>query len=244
MNSALGSGEVEKGNTVPRRSRILVVEDDPSIAMGLQINLEKDGYDVVLASDGATGRDLALAGDFQLVVLDVMLPEMNGFEVLHALRAAAFVSPVIMLSAKAGEMDIVAGLELGAVDYIAKPFSLAEFLARVRAALRRPIANVVRAANIERIGAIEVDLNARIVRRAGAPLEFTATEFDVLALLLRTRGTALTREEIFREVWGAGHHGSVRTVDNFLKQLRDKLEPNPQEPVYFLTVRGVGYRLA
>ena len=228
-------------------AKILVVEDDPSIAMGLRINLEKEGYTVTHAGDG----DLALveAPTCDLMILDVMLPKRNGFEVLHELRARGFSKPVIMLSAKSAEMDIVAGLELGAEDYVAKPFSLAELLARVRVALRRAQAASVNVGSLTpvrdvRFGEVSIDFAARIVRRNGELVEFTATEFDVLALLYRNRGTALSREQIFREVWGDGHHGSLRTVDNFLKQLRDKLEINPQDPQLFLTVRGVGYRLA
>lgn len=225
-------------------SRIVVVEDDPSISLGLQINLEKEGYTVVLAADGDQGLLLCRDHDPDLVILDIMLPKRNGFEVLNELRSGGFTKPVIILSARAAEMDIVAGLELGAEDYIAKPFSLAVLLARVRAALRRVPSAIYGSSSMVTFGDVEVDLAARIVRRGGTVMEITATEFDVLILLYRQRGRALTREEIFREVWGEGHHGSVRTVDNFLKQLRDKLEPAPQEPRYFLTVRGVGYRFA
>lgn len=167
-----------------------------------------------------------------------MLPRMNGFEVLQALRREGYSKPVVVLSARTGEMDKVTGLELGAVDYIAKPFGLAELLARVRAALRRGNA-------ISRQFAFDdviVDIDAREVRKDGKPVDITATEFDVLMCLLESRGRALTREAIFQKVWGPNHHGTPRTIDNFIQQLRAKLERSPQEPKHFHTVRGVGYR--
>jgi DNA-binding response OmpR family regulator len=200
--------------------RVLVVEDDPSIAIGLRINLEPD-----------------------LLVLDLMLPKRNGLEVLHDLRAEGRTMPIIILSAKAGEMDKVAGLELGAEDYVAKPFSLAELLARVRAALRRGRAGPPpeRRPGIV-FGDVEVDVAARNVKRAGEPVEMTAREFDVLVCLVNERGRVLSRDDIFRRVWGPKHHGTPRTVDNFIQQLRAKLEVDPQEPAYIQTVRGVGYR--
>src|SRR5688500_2428113 len=152
--------------------------------------------------------------------------------------------PVIILSAKSAEMDKVAGLELGAEDYVAKPFSLAELLARVRVALRRPQAVAVPAPSRStriNFGDVEVDVDGRTVKRKGALVDVTATEFDVLMLLVGERGKALSREDIFRRVWGPNHHGTPRTVDNFIQQLRAKLEADPQAPVYIQTVRGVGY---
>lgn len=223
--------------------RVLVVEDDPSIAIGLRINLESEGYIVDLAEDGETGLDLARNASPDLIVLDVMLPKRNGLEVLHDLRAEGRTMPIIILSAKAGEMDKVAGLELGAEDYVAKPFSLAELLARVRAALRRGhAAPQVAPRRGILFGDVEVDVAARNVKRAGEPVEMTAREFDVLVCLVNERGRVLSRDDIFRRVWGPKHHGTPRTVDNFIQQLRAKLEVDPQEPVYIQTVRGVGYR--
>lgn len=223
--------------------RVLVVEDDPSIAIGLRINLESEGYVVDLAEDGETGLELARTTDPDLIVLDVMLPKRNGLEVLHDLRAEGRTMPIIILSAKAGEMDKVAGLELGAEDYVAKPFSLAELLARVRAALRRGNAAPPPAPRRGIVfGEVEVDVAARNVKRAGEPVEMTAREFDVLVCLVNERGRVLSRDDIFRRVWGPKHHGTPRTVDNFIQQLRAKLEVDPQEPVYIQTVRGVGYR--
>lgn len=223
--------------------RVLVVEDDPSIAIGLRINLESEGYVVSLAEDGEGGLEMARTLAPDLIVLDVMLPKRNGLEVLHELRAEGRTMPIIILSAKAGEMDKVAGLELGAEDYVAKPFSLAELLARVRAALRRGNAGPPpeRRAGIV-FGDVEVDVAARNVKRAGEPVEMTAREFDVLVCLVNERGRVLSRDDIFRRVWGPKHHGTPRTVDNFIQQLRAKLEVDPQEPAYIQTVRGVGYR--
>jgi DNA-binding response OmpR family regulator len=241
-------------NGEPARA-VLVVEDDVSIALGLRINLENEGYRVLVAEDGERGLELARAESPDLIVLDVMLPKMNGLEVLQALRGEGRTMPIIILSARTGEMDKVTGLELGAEDYVAKPFSLAELLARVRAALRRgpmaPPASVAspapgptsdRRAPPITFGDVVIDVDARTVSRAGAPVEMTATEFDVLMCLVENRGRALSRDVIFQRVWGPNHHGTPRTIDNFIQQLRGKLEPDPQQPRHFLTVRGVGYR--
>jgi DNA-binding response OmpR family regulator len=220
---------------------VLVVEDDASIALGLRINLEAEGYRVLVAEDGEKGLELARSDEPDLVVLDVMLPQLNGLEVLQALRREGRMMPIIILSARTGEMDKVTGLELGAEDYVAKPFSLAELLARVRAALRRPRADPP-APTVIRFADVEMDAGARTVERAGAPVEITATEFDVAMCLIEARGRAMPRDEIFEHVWGPNHHGTPRTIDNFIQQLRAKLEPDPANPKHFLTVRGVGYR--
>jgi DNA-binding response OmpR family regulator len=224
------------------RQRVLVVEDDMSIMLGLRINLESEGYEVFAAEDGERALELARSEHPNLVILDVMLPMMNGFQVLQTLRREGLNMPIIVLSARTGEMDKVTGLELGAEDYVAKPFSLAELLARVRAALRRGPrpAEVVR--TVQSFGDVRIDISARIVARGGAPVEMTATEFDLLMCLIEARGVALTREAIFTRVWGPSHHGTPRTIDNFVQQLRMKLEPEPQRPRHIVTVRGVGYR--
>jgi DNA-binding response OmpR family regulator len=228
--------------TEASRRRVLVVEDDPSIMLGLRINLEAEGYHVLEAGDGELGLAMARSDRPDLVILDVMLPKMNGFQVLQTIRREGLAMPIIMLSARMGEMDKVTGLELGAEDYVAKPFSLAELLARVRAALRRG----PRAAELPRtayqFGDVRIDVAARTVFRAGTAVDLTATEFDVLICLVEARGVALSREAIFTRVWGPNHHGTPRTIDNFVQQLRAKLEPDPQRPRYVLTVRGVGYR--
>ena len=219
---------------------VLVVEDDPAIALGLRINLEAEGYRVSLADDGELGLGIIRSEHPDLVLLDVMLPKKNGFEVIHELRAEGVSVPIIVLSARTGEMDKVTGLELGAEDYVAKPFSLAELLARVRVALRRT--RKVPKAELVRFSSVEVDISARSVKREGAIVDLTATEFDVMMCLVGNRGKALSREDIFRKVWGPNHHGTPRTIDNFMQQLRQKLEGDPSAPRHFLTVRGVGYR--
>jgi two-component system, OmpR family, alkaline phosphatase synthesis response regulator PhoP len=225
---------------------VLVVEDDASIALGLRINLEAEGYTVLMADDGDRALEIARASAPDLVILDVMLPRMNGLEVLQTLRKEGIMMPIIILSARTGEMDKVTGLELGAEDYVAKPFSLAELLARVRAALRRaPVAFAQPPPSAPvpiTFGDVSIDIGARVVTRAGATVEMTATEFDILMCLVDQRGRALAREVIFQKVWGPNHHGTPRTIDNFIQQLRAKLEPDPQVPHFFQTVRGVGYR--
>jgi DNA-binding response OmpR family regulator len=232
----------------PLQRTVLVVEDDASIALGLRINLEGEGYRVLVAEDGERGLELARTEAPDVIVLDVMLPRMNGLEVLQALRGEGRMMPIIILSARTGEMDKVTGLELGAEDYVAKPFSLAELLARVRAALRRPpVMDRMDRADATPTPAltfadVEIDVDARTVTRAGALVEMTATEFDLLMCLVGNRGKAMAREEIFQHVWGPNHHGTPRTIDNFIQQLRAKLEPDPVKPKHFLTVRGVGYR--
>jgi len=221
---------------------VLIVEDDPSISLGLRINLEAEGYRVLSADDGEKGLAAARSERPDLIILDVMLPELNGFEVLRTLRREGHSMPIIILSARTGEMDKVTGLELGAEDYVAKPFSLAELLARVRAALRR--GNPASAARTVSFGDVTVDVDARRVERGRQAVDMTATEFDVLMCFVQSKGRAMAREEIFRAVWGPNHHGTPRTIDNFIQQLRAKLEVDPQEPRHFLTVRGVGYRFS
>jgi DNA-binding response OmpR family regulator len=222
--------------------KILIVEDDESITLGLEMNLRAEGYEVTVAVDGESGLLRAVEDGFDLVVLDVMLPKMNGFEVLRALRERNKIVPVVMLSARGTELDKVTGLELGAEDYITKPFGLAELLARVRAVLRRDdiLRRVV--ARVIRTGELEIDAEAREVRRAGEVVSLTATEFDILWCLVEATNRALSREEILSLVWGPGHHGTLRTIDNFVLQLRAKLERDPADPQHLLTVRGVGYR--
>jgi two-component system, OmpR family, alkaline phosphatase synthesis response regulator PhoP len=224
------------------KKRILIVEDDESISLGLRMNLEAEGYDVEVAGDGDEGLTRADAGDTDLVILDVMLPKMNGFELVRHLRSRGSTVPVIMLSARGAEMDKVMGLELGAEDYITKPFGLAELLARVKAVLRRDGLSRKHVEAVVRTGELIIDSGTRQVTRAGEAVELTATEFDVLWCLVEAQGRVLAREEILSRVWGAGHHGTLRTIDNFLLQLRSKLEKDSAEPEHLLTVRGVGYR--
>jgi DNA-binding response OmpR family regulator len=224
------------------KRHILVVEDDESITLGLELNLQAEGYDVSIAVDGEDGLKRAIDGAFDLLILDVMLPKMNGFEVVRALRSHGHHVPIVMLSARGAEMDKVMGLELGAKDYITKPFSLAELLARVKAVLRRDGIARQKAEFLVRAGQLEINPDTREVTRDGSVVELTATEFDVLWCLVDSQNRALPREEILTRVWGPGHHGTLRTIDNFMLQLRNKLEVDPSEPKHLLTVRGVGYR--
>ncbi len=219
---------------------VLVVEDDPSIAMGLDINLRAEGYGVRVATDGEEGLRLARTG-VDLVILDVMLPKLNGLEVVKTLRAERNAVPVIMLSARGAEIDKVIGLELGAEDYITKPFGLAELLARVKAVLRRDAIARGEPRPVS-AGGLEIDPSTREVRRDGELVELTATEFDVLLCLVQAGGKVLSREQIQSRVWGPGHHGTPRTIDNFILQLRAKLEDDSTNPRHLVTVRGVGYR--
>jgi DNA-binding response OmpR family regulator len=220
--------------------RVLVVEDDASILLGLRMNLEREGCVVGGAEDGEAGLRRAREENWDLIVLDLMLPKSNGYEVLCTLRAEHDRTPVLVLSARSAEVDKIMGLNLGADDYVTKPFSVAELLARVRALLRRrdrpgePLWS---------FGDVEADPTTREVRRADSPVTLTPTEFDVLAALLRASPRVLSREQIMDAVWGPIHHGTVRSVDNFIVQLRAKLEDDPAHPRHVLTVRGAGYRL-
>lgn len=247
------------------QGRILVVEDDPSILLGLRMNLSAEGYEVGIAEDGKSGLERVLSERWDVVILDVMLPKLNGFEVITHIRAAGDDTPVLMLSAKSAEADKVMGLELGAEDYITKPFGIAEVLARIKVALRRrprhlavvPAAEGAASAPASvppppaaadeskplRFGEIEIDARTREVRRNGALVEMTATEFDILHSLAAVDGAVLSRQAIFERVWGPNHHGTPRTIDNFMAQLRQKLEPDSERPKHLVTVRGVGYRL-
>jgi DNA-binding response OmpR family regulator len=220
---------------------VLVVEDDESIALGLEMNLSAEGYRVLTAADGESGLELARSEDVDLLILDVMLPRLNGFELLRTLRGERRTMPIVMLSARGAEMDKVMGLELGAEDYVTKPFSLAELLARVKAVLRRDA--IARGGEaVLRTGDLDINSGTREVRRKGALVELTATEFDVLHCLVEAGGRVLSREQIQARVWGPTHHGTPRTIDNFILQLRAKLEDDPANPRHIMTVRGVGYR--
>jgi two-component system, OmpR family, alkaline phosphatase synthesis response regulator PhoP len=218
--------------------RILVVEDDLSILTGLSMSLRFEGYDVIQAQDGRTAVQKVLDERPDLMVLDLMLPQMNGFEVLEDLKRRGNTVPVVVLSAKGLETDRVMGLNLGADDYVVKPFGLQELLARIRAVLRRRVRDASRVDFAD----TSVDLNGKTVSRAGAPVELTAQEFKLLEHFVTHPGHTFTREELLSGAWGYGYEGTARTVDNFVSQLRQKFEPDPDAPTYFKTVRGLGYR--
>jgi DNA-binding response OmpR family regulator len=228
-------------------TKILIIEDDESIALGLKMNLEAEGYGVIIETDGESGLKKAISGEADLLILDVMLPRSNGFEVLQRFREAGNLTPVIMLSARGAETEKVMGLELGAEDYITKPFGLAELLARVRAVLRRGQATPreeKEELTVVVAGGLNIDSGSRVVTKNGEEINLTATEFDVLWCLVAAQGQVLSRQDIQDHVWGPEHHGTLRTIDNFLLQLRSKLEDDPVSPEHLLTVRGVGYRFS
>lgn len=223
---------------------VLIVEDDASLANGLGHNLRFEGYDVRVAMDGQAGLEMALRHEPDLIVLDLMLPRLSGMQVLRTLREQGVESQVIILSARDMEVDKVEGLRLGADDYVTKPFSLKELLARVEAALRRP-RKERRARAEERlvIGEVELWPQRREARRRGAELILTAREMDLLAFLARRPDRAFTRDQLLSEVWGEDYHGTARTVDNFIRKLRTKIEPDERNPTHLQTVHGVGYKL-
>jgi two-component system, OmpR family, alkaline phosphatase synthesis response regulator PhoP len=220
---------------------ILVIEDDPAISMGLVKNLRFEGFEVLRAADGERGLELALDKRPDLILLDVMMPKLNGFEVLREIRRREVDVPVIVLTAKGEQIDKVRGLDLGADDYMTKPFGLQELVARVHAVLRRKRRFEKQLEQVA-FGQVEVDFTARTVQVRGAPVEMTEKEFGLLHLFLSREGEALERQEILNRVWGFDYFGTDRTVDNFINRLRAKLEPDPEHPLHFLTVRGVGYR--
>jgi DNA-binding response OmpR family regulator len=219
-------------------TRILVVEDDLSILTGVSMNLRYEGYEVLQAQDGKAGLQKAIDARPDLIVLDVMLPGLNGYEVLKELRERGLDVPVVVLSAKGMEHDKILGLNLGADDYVAKPFALNELLARIKAVLRRRI----RQTDGLKFSDVKLDLAAKTVERAGKPVDLTAQEFKLLAHLVSHAGRTFSRDELLLAAWGYGYEGTARTVDNFISQLRAKLEPNPDDPKHFVTVRGLGYR--
>lgn len=221
--------------------RILVIEDEPQMLLGLRDNLELEGYEVVTASDGDEGLQKAASVQPDLVILDVMLPRKNGFDVCRELRARSNATPVVMLTARNQETDKVLGLELGADDYVTKPFSITELLARVRAVLRRSGSRQT-TADIYRIGELEIDFRLHQARRGKQRVEFTAREFELLRYFVTHTGQVVTREQILNEVWGYEEFPTTRTIDNFVAKLRQKIERSPHAPEHILTIHGSGYK--
>lgn len=221
------------------KGRIVIIEDDLAILRGLEMNLTLEGYEVSVAKDGEHGLAVAAEREPDLVILDVMLPGLNGYEVLNELRRKRPNIGVLMLTAKGDEEDKIRGLDLGADDYMIKPFSLRELLSRVNAQVRRRRSvqeRVLRFANVE------VDLTKQTVLRAGQPLEMSPSEFALLRCFMERPGRALSRETLLATAWTDDYEGTDRTVDNFVVKLRQKLEPQPDSPKHFITVRGLGYR--
>ena len=228
-------------------TRILVVEDNEDLACGLRNNLEIEGYEVVTAKDGKAGLATFEEAQPDLVILDLMLPEMDGFRVLRTLREKGQTTPVLVLTARGEESDKVRGLRFGADDYVTKPFGLLELLARVEALLRRtrPGRNGTQATaeEIFHFGSVEVDVAARVVRRGPQTIELAPKEFDLLLSLLKARGAVMSRLRLLREVWGYSAAVVTRTVDTHVAELRRKLEENPSSPRHIITVRKNGYRI-
>jgi two-component system alkaline phosphatase synthesis response regulator PhoP len=226
-------------------SRILLIEDNRDLAFGLRNNLEIEGYEVATAENGRAGLEAFPRVNPDLVILDLMLPQLDGFRVLRSLRKDGHLTPILVLTAKGEEADKVRGLRMGADDYVTKPFGLLELLARVEALLRRTQA--ARAGNdamgVQRFGAIEVDPAARTVLRGSRPVELAPKEFDLLLALLRARGAVVSRLHLLREVWGYSSAVVSRTVDTHIAELRRKLEENPATPRHIVTVRKTGYRI-
>jgi DNA-binding response OmpR family regulator len=222
-------------------ARILVVEDDPAILQGLADNLGCESHDVLTASDGEQGYSLARSEKPDLIILDIMLPRMSGYELCRKLRAESVTTPIVMLTARGDEADRVVGLDLGADDYITKPFSVRELLARIRAVLRRAQAQSVLPEEL-RFANVVVDFRRYEARKAGRPVDLTRKEFGLLRLLAARSGEPVTRDDLLNEVWGYDANPTTRTVDNHVASLRAKLEENPSEPRHLFTVHGVGYK--
>ena len=225
---------------------VLIVEDERAIVEILKFNLKREGYETMEALDGETGLRLALEGDPDLILLDVMLPKMNGFDICAEIRRAGKVTPVIMLTAREEETDKIFGLEAGADDYITKPFSMRELMARVKANIRRRDLDygVRPKGELLRAGALTVDPAAFTVTKDAPPVELTQKEFDLLLYLIRERGRVFTREDLMQKVWNYDYFGDMRTVDVTVRRLREKIENGPGKPELILTKRGVGYYFA
>ena len=223
--------------------KVLIIEDEKRISDIVKFNLSKEGFETLTAYDGAEGLEMALSNDPDLVLLDVMLPTMDGFEICRKVREKSNV-PIIILTAKEEEVDKVLGLELGADDYITKPFGVRELIARVKANIRRTgMSEVIGAdpANVRDFGNITIDLNRYEARKNGVPLELTLREFELLRYLAEREGKVYSREQLLEDVWGYEYYGDIRTVDVTVRRLREKLEDDSSDPRYILTKRGVGY---
>jgi len=223
--------------------RIFLVEDEPGLVLTLTDRLTREGYSVEHATDGESGLERAAGEAFDLILLDVMLPRLGGFDVLKALRKRNVETPVIMLTARGQIVDKVVGLKLGADDYVTKPFEMVELLARIEAKLRRA-PTAPHPTEGYQFGGIRMDFRRAEITREGEPLDLSAREFQLLKYFIEHRGATLTREELLNEVWGYNAMPSTRTVDVHVAWLRQKIEPNPRHPQFILTVHGMGYKFA
>ena len=224
--------------------KILIIEDDLAILRGLKDNLEYESYGVITATDGEKGKDLIQEERPDLIILDLMLPKMSGYELCRKVRAEGNTTPILMLTARGEEVDRVLGLDMGADDYVTKPFSVPELLARIRALFRR--VHLAQSGGLPdklEFGNVLIDFKCFEARRSGRLLELSRKEFGVLRLLAARSGEVVTRDELLDEVWGYNQYPTTRTVDNHIALLRSKLEKSPSDPCHLITVHGVGYRL-
>ena len=234
------AGPAEAATRVPL-GRILIVEDEPHMVAGLRDNFEYEGYQVMTASDGVAGLERALSDSPDLVLLDVMMPRMSGLDVCKQIKSRRPSTPIIMLTARGQEIDKVVGLELGADDYVTKPFSIRELLARCKAVLRRAH-TAPREQDTYRFGDVEVNLRGCQVSRDGKSVDLSAKEFELLKYFVCHPGEAISRDRLLSEVWGYDRYPTTRTIDAHIVRLRQKIEPRPEEPRYILTVHGLGYK--
>ncbi len=218
---------------------VLIVEDDPTMLVGLKDNFEFKGYKVLTATDGEKGLNAALDGKPDLIILDIMLPKINGYEICRLIREQHLSMPIIMLTAKGEESDIVLGLNLGADDYVTKPFSIKELLARAAAFLRRA---KKQEQDVYEFGALRLDVSARRLLRKNKEIDLSPKEFNLLEYFVKKPGRALTRDEILNAVWGYDCVVTSRSIDRFVTTLRNKIEPDPAHPIYIHTIRQIGYR--
>ena len=226
------------------KKKILIVEDERAIVEILKFNLAREGYETLEALDGEAGLQLGLTGDPDLILLDVMLPKMNGFDICAKLRDAGSTVPIIMLTAREEETDKVFGLEAGADDYMTKPFSMRELLARVRANIRRRSLDLNARKSVGKLieaKGLTIDPATFSVMRNGQAVDLTQKEYDLLLYLIQERGVVFSREDLMQKVWNYDYYGDMRTVDVTVRRLREKIEDNPAAPAYILTRRGVGY---
>ncbi len=224
-------------------AHILVIEDEPEMQRGLKDNLEFEGYDVHVVGDGKKGLDMIRDRQFDLILLDVMLPGMSGFDVCKKVRSEGVTTPIMMLTAKGEEVDKVLGLEFGADDYITKPFGLRELLARVKAVLRRSPVEKFSSAKKITIGLLEIDFDSYTASKKGKPLSMTSKDFEILRYLWKHQQQVISRDDLLTHVWGYDESISSRTVDNFIVKLRKSIEKDPAHPKHIITIHGTGYKL-
>jgi DNA-binding response OmpR family regulator len=221
--------------------KVLIIEDEPNMVVGLKDSCEYEGYEVSVARDGKEGLQKALTEKADIILLDVMLPLMSGIDVCRTLRTRGIETPILMLTARSQEIDKVVGLEVGADDYVTKPFSIKELLARMRAHLRRAAKQVVEIESFT-FGDVELNFKKYAARKGGQPLDLSAREFAILHYLIRHRGEIVTRDQLLDEVWGYNSTPVTRTVDNHIARLRQKIESDPSTPQHIITVHRLGYR--